>query len=342
MACRMKRILFAVGVLFTFQSFAAAPTFCSSPTMAHQSGCVSTCSAIADAGSYTLSSGSYGFCEGDITKSTIYIYKVELGSNTDVSEASRCVIWEDDNLSVEFTSKTGNMSSDNPTTLKTCVAGNTYSALYLTMGRHEKIAGESVFPDGSGKKVRTTSVFSGKDSGHANLTDLSTWRDIGFGDSTLQYTIPDAGSPGKVFKKIVSTPSNDDLGSSSNIEMFYDTFKATHSTHKYQYLDTSFYCEEAKTPADDKDYCVSLVDNDDSKYIQVYSMAVATGLPITLREGDETLDITYTGSITGDQDEGIEFMWYNDGGTLKYVGVRFGENDGASLGVSNVGPNKGL
>jgi hypothetical protein len=71
-------------------------------------------------------------------------------------------------------------------------------------------------------------------------------------------------------------------------------------------------------------------------------MAVATGFPITLKEGDETLDITYTGSVTGDQDEGIEFMWYKDGETLKYVGARFGSNDGASLGVSNVRSNEGL
>ena len=338
----MKRILLTIGVLFTSQSFAAEPVFCSSPTMSHQSGCVSTCAAIADAGSYVLSSGSYGFCEGDITKSTIYIYKVELGSKTDVSESSRCTIWEDNDLSVEFTSKTGNMSSDNPTTLKNCTVGTTYDALYLTMGRHEKIAGDSVFPDGTGKIVRTTSVFSGKDTGHTNLTSLNTWRDIGSADSTLQYVIPDAGSSGKVFKKIVATPSNDDLSSSSNIEMFYDTFKTTHSSHTFRYSDTNFYCEEAKTSADDKDYCVSSIDGDDSKYIQVYSMAVATGFPITLKEGDETLDITYTGSVTGDQDEGIEFMWYNDGGTLKYVGARFGSNDGASLGVSNVRSNEGL
>ena len=59
----MKRILLTIGVLFTSQSFAAAPTFCSSPTMAYQSGCTSTCAA----SSYTLAAGSYASCEGVAT-----------------------------------------------------------------------------------------------------------------------------------------------------------------------------------------------------------------------------------------------------------------------------------
>jgi len=60
----MKRILLIIGVLFTSQSFAvSATTFCSSPTMANQSGCA----AIAAASSYTLAAGSYASCEGVAT-----------------------------------------------------------------------------------------------------------------------------------------------------------------------------------------------------------------------------------------------------------------------------------
>ena len=67
MACRMKRILFAVGVLFTSQAFSAAPTntFCSSGdlNMTGANSCISTCSAIS-ASAVRLSSGSSGFCRG--------------------------------------------------------------------------------------------------------------------------------------------------------------------------------------------------------------------------------------------------------------------------------------
>jgi hypothetical protein len=124
----MKRILLIIGVLFTSQSFAAEPTFCSSPTMANQGGCTSTCAAIAAASSYTLAAGSYATCEGKITKKKVDVRKIELGK-TEIGNESRCTIWEGDDLQFDLSGNNGDFSSKYPIVLSKCVAGTTYDAL---------------------------------------------------------------------------------------------------------------------------------------------------------------------------------------------------------------------
>jgi len=342
----MKRILLVIGFLFTSQSFAAEPAFCSNPTMAFQSGCTSTCSAIAAAGSYSMDFDSYYFCEGQSTKKTVDIYKIELGK-TEVGNESRCTIWEGSDMSFDLSSDTGDLSSKNPITLKNCTAGVTYDAVYLTLGRYEKMAGYTVFPDNSGKIVRTTSLFAGKDTGHTNLSTVSSWRDTGLTDSTLQYTIPNSTSPGKIFKKIVTTASNDDLDSSSNSVMYWDALKAGHSTHSDTSVRPGWYCHpnDLDDPNDsDPNDCYQSAGDD--KYV-VIDPEVA-GLPITLKEGDGTLDITHTRYKSNrgtNKDKGLEFMWYKTssetGGVLKYAGAR-STDDGGYMSFSNVRSNDGL
>ena len=342
----MKRILLLIGFLFTSQSFAEEPTFCSSPTMAFQSSCTSTCSAIAAAGSYSMDFNSYFFCEGQSTKKTVDIYKLELGKTT-VGNESRCTIWEGSDMSFDLSSVTGDLSSKNPITLKNCTAGVSYDAVYLTLGRYEKIAGYTVFPDNSGKKVRTTSLFASKDTGHTNLDTVNSWRDIGLTDADLQYTIPNASSPGKVFKKLVTTASNDDLDSSSNSEMYWDALKAAHSTHSDTVIRPGWYCHpnNLSDPNDsDPNDCYKSLGTD--KYTVMDSEV--TGLPITLKESDDTLDITYTRYKSNrgtNKDKGVEFMWYRTtsgtGGVLKYAGAR-STDDGGYMAISNVRSNEGL
>jgi len=342
----MKRVLLTIGVLFTSQSFAAAPVFCSSPTMAYQSDCTSTCSAIAAAKSYSMDFDSYYWCEGQSTKKTVDIRKIELGK-TEIGNESRCTIWEGNDINFDLSAVTGDLSSKNPITLKNCTAGVTYDAVYVTLGRYEKMAGYSVFPDGTEKIVRTTSVFSGKDTGHTNLTSLNTWRDTGLTDDTLQYTIPNSGSPGKIFKKIVTTASNDNLDSSSNVVMYWDALKAAHSTHSDAVIRPGFYCHpnNLSDPNDsDPNDCFAAVGDD--KYVSI--VPDVSGLPITLKTGDETLNITYTRYKSNrgtNKDKGLEFMWYKTslatGGVLKYAGAR-STDDGGYLEISNVRSNDGL
>lgn len=219
----MKRILLIIGVLLTSQSFAAAPTFCSSPTMAHQSGCVSTCSAIASAGSFSLSDGNYGRCLGKATSDILTIYKIELG-RVEIGNEQRCTIWEGDDLTFDLSGAKTSINSKFPIDLSSCTKGVEFDVIYMTLDRYNKFAAEAVFPDNSGKIARTTSTYAAKD-GAADNSDIDSWRDTGYVDTSKYYMKPDAGITYGHFKKLSEAPSDTDLVNSSNVEMYIDMYK---------------------------------------------------------------------------------------------------------------------
>ena len=328
MACRMKRILFAVGVLFTFQSFAAEPTFCSSPTMATQAGCTSTCQAIAEAGSFTMSNDSYASCEGKLTEKSVDVRRIELG-RTEIGNESRCTIWEGNDLQFDLAGVNGNFSSEYPITLNECTIGTTYDALYVTVVKFERIAGESVFPDGSGKKMRTTSTFGAKDTGHNNT--ISNWLDSGFVDSSKYYTYP-PGWSGWAYKKLGTSASSTDLSSSSNEIMYWDEYKTSHSSSTDVSTRPGYNCSTS-----DSNDCYTSVSGQSDQYVSMVSNM--TGLPIALKDGDDTLDLKWIkfSPVRGEsQHKGMGVLWYKDSsGVLKYAGIG-STSDGGYLEISNV------
>ena len=332
----MKRILLIIGFLFTSQSFSvSSTTFCSSPTMAYQSGCVSTCSAIATAGSYVLSSGNYAYCEGVATQLTEQVYKVELGKLT-VGDESRCTIWEGDDMTLEGGgSNKAVLSSKYPISLKSCTVGTTYNAIYFTLARHVKFAGESVFPDGSGKMVRTTSTYSGKDTGHDD-SPVSVWRDSAFTDTGKYYTAVDQWNTGNS-KKLTATPSSTNLVNESNITMNWDEVKTSYNWGSDTTTRPNFLCT-----AGDSSTCTGEIQSD--RFVTIMPTEGVDGFPYTMKEGDETLSLEWVkySSVHGtDKSKGLKFLWHNDGGTLKYAGVSVTYDD-SYMKLSNIRSNDGL
>ena len=339
----MKKTLLIIGILFTTQSFSAITNFCSNPTMTYQSGCTSTCSAIAASGNFNMSAGSIGVCMGEATVKNLSIKKIELG-RTEIGNESRCQIWKGDDITIDEVSGLG-LNSKYPITLDECTIGTTYDAMYFSLGRYENLAGEAVFPDGSNKVVRTTAVFSGKDSTHTDLLNLSSWRDLASADTSKVYTIPNAGSPAWIHKKISSSPSDIDLISSPNVTMIMDRTKLNYSTYTNTSARPGYVCfQNPDSSGLDTNDCV--VDTNDT-YVTIAPSEGVAGLPLILKEGDETLNIEYTALKTdrgNNEHSGIQFLWHMDGSTLKYVGVQPAEAEGVytQISISGVGPIEGL
>jgi len=341
----MKRILLIIGVLFTSQSFAAAPTFCSSPTMAYQSGCTSTCAAVAAAvaaGDVVINNGaggiptnSYKSCEGKVTKKSISVYKIEMAKTT--GDISRCTIWEGDDLTIELGgSSTASLASKYPINLTSCTVGVAYNTLLITTDTFEQFAAEAVFPDNSGSKVRTTSTYAAKDTGHSTAT-LATWRDVEFADSSLYYFTP--GSATSAHKKLGISTSSTDLSGSTNVTMEWDLVKS----FKAWATDTSTRSGWSCDPGDSIE-CSQEIDGNSDRYVSMIQTSDVTGFPLTLKESDDTFDLEYVrfASERGtNQYKGVEFVWYNNGGTLEYAGVET-TDDGSYFVVSNVRSNEGL
>ena len=327
----MKRILLIIGVLFTSQSFAvSATTFCSSPTMANQSGCA----AIAAASSYTLAAGSYASCEGVATQLTEYPYKIELGKET-VGSESRCTVWEGDDLKIESGSTTkGNFSSKYPISLKNCTVGITYDSIYFTFARYVEFAGESVFPNDATKMVRTTSTYSAKDTGNGDT--LSDWRDTDFSDSSKFYMTP-AGWTTSGYKKLGASASATDLTSSSNAVMNWDEVKTSYAWGTDSTTRSNFLCDPT-----DSSTCTGEITSD--RFVTIMPSGYTDGLPFTMKEGDETLDlewVKYSSIIGTNQSKGVKFLWYNNSGTLEYAGVGVTYDD-AYMKLFNIRPDDGL
>ena len=329
----MKNILLIIGVLFTSQPFAAEPVFCSSPTMANESGCTSTCAAIAAAtaaaGDFDMIDNSYGTCIGKATKRPVTIYKLELGK-LDVTNMSRCTIWEGDDLVMELAGSTGGTSSKYPITLDKCSVGTTYDSYYITLSPYTSIAAEAVFPNDPSKKVRTTAL-------HAAQGPSTNWIDLsgdggfgGFGNVDRHYT--SLGST-VAYKKLADALSATDLSSEVNVLMEWDSIK-TEGLYRTSTSERSgFYC----VPGDAND-CHE--DNSDR-----YTVIVEMSSNLTLKAGDDTLDLEYilynTDRGATNEHIGARFLWHWDGTTLKYAGVN-PSDVGGELIWSNVRPKESL
>jgi hypothetical protein len=207
--------------------------------------------------------------------------------------------------------------------LSSCSKGE-YDVVFLTASRYEKYAGNTVFPDGSGNIIRTTSKFA---NDNVNYDPISGWGEASktYSDDALGYVIESG-----VYNKTASTPSSDDLSSASDTIANYDWAKSMISGGNTTAL-VGWYCDgNADTGLDS--LCERAIDNDKlQSRIRKTETLVVEGLPLTIGNGDTTLDfdINYNStSSRGDNDElGLKVLWHNDGGTLKYLGIKPGESE---------------
>ena len=330
----IRRILLAMLFMLMLGTKAQSLVFCSGAdidmTPASNADCETTCSAVANRPASQLSPGEFGTCVGQATSSLSYLYEISLGF--DASEPV-CTIWRG-NLPIATGSATvGDEISAGKIDLSGCESG-TYSALFATSSRYSLIAGSTVFPDSSGvganpKMVKTTSLFADKDTSAAE--PLASWLETGgLSDASKKYVRPNAGW-NTAYIKLSSSGSSDDLSNAEAAIMYSDILKGASVNDTG--LVPGWFCETGD-PADE--YCLRAV-NGNSDKIQWRLMSTLSGLrgmPLTLNDENKCsvpLDLSYYALKPGTYEEaGLNFLWANDGGTLKYIGVR-GFDDGLTI-----------
>ena len=342
---------FLLLVFSTFSNADSIAKFCGvdsgtpSPSMSYSSSCTSTCSTIADDPSIVsnMTSGTYGICMGRATVKNTTVKKIALGK-TEIGNESECVIWSGDDMVLDFVGGAG-LTSATPPSVANCTKGIQYDALYITLGRFDENAGEAVFPDGSGKIVRTTSTYASKDTANpVDVDDLSSWRDLASADSDLAYGIPNTSSPAWIYKKLSSSYSSTDMTSSSNETMIWDNLKANYSTYTNSAGRPGFMCYQRPDGTNlDTNDCVR--DNGDDTWTTIVPSGAVSGLPLTLNEGDAVLDFEYV-KLKSNRGSGVyqgtQFLWYKDAiAGLQYVGMmpREAEGDYTEFRISNIGPS---
>jgi len=333
----IKYILTLFLTLTSFEIFAAASLpNCSNSDLsmngANEDSCISTCSAIADYSSAQLSSNNNGFCIGNATESKFNIYKVQLGTST--SAEPTCTIWNGD-FEVDKSSYAPGNSISIPGVYQNCSNG-TYDTVFLTISRNETFAADTVFPDGSGKIVRTTSTFDSDD-----IDDNTTPSDYvessqSHSDDDLPYVRPSTGWS-NIYKKLSSTPSSTDLASSSNAAMIYDWAKlhpitTSGGSNYYTNVFSGWYCEDSNGNLCEK------LDGDNRLLIRLTSSVDGVSFPTS--SGIEVTDTNQPGwdigyfGLNTSTERGAIFLWRNDSGTLKYLGVKPGDA-GLQVTISN-------
>jgi len=314
----MKRTLLIIGFLFTYQSFAAAPTntFCSSGDLnfTGANSCISTCSALS-ASNVRLSNGSSGFCRGQSSLQKFTLYKIALGRESSGNEPI-CTIWDGEYVVSTSSKIAGSSSNAGVIDLSSCPSGS-YDVVFLTSSRFQEYAGDTIFPNGSGGIVRTTNTFA-NDS--ADYTTVSDWQEesISYTDDSKGYVkVPGMSNN---YNKLASSPSATDLVSSSNTTMLYDWMKAMKDGDSGERSD--WFC-------DGESFCDRMVGSNRESRIRDTETTIVEGLPLNIKDGDvtlSTLDIGYystaSASVSGTEELGMRVVWHNDGGTLKYLGTK--------------------
>ena len=324
----IRKILLALVLTLPLEAKAQRLVFCSGADIdmtPANSDCNTTCSAVANRPASQLSPGEYGTCVGQVTSSLSYLYEISLGF--DASEPV-CTIWQGNIPIANGSASTGDEISAGRIDLSGCKSG-TYSALFATVSRYSLFAGSTVFPDSSGagvnpKMVKTTSLFADKDSSAAE--PLTSWLETGgLTDSSKKYFRPTAGW-NNAFIKLSSSGSSADLSNAEAAVMYEDSLKSAAINDTG--LVTGWYCESGNSV---DEYCVRAVSGDDEK-IQWRFLSTLDGLngmPLDLNDENSCsvpLDLSYYALKPGTYEEaGLKFLWANDGGTLKYVGVRGAE-----------------
>lgn len=286
--------------------------------------CISTCSAVADEPSAQLSPGSSGFCVGDAVVSKLTLVEIRLGQSN--STEPSCNLWSG-NFEFDKSKFASGQEISAGGTFNTCQPGN-YDVVYVKQNRHEIIAGETRFPDGSNKIVRTTSSFA---SNVISNLDPSTWLEnsTSHSNNSLPYVRPNPNW-NLTFKKLSPTPSDTDLNSSTSEEMIFDwaTVFGTSSPGPL----AGWTCESNAT-----DVCERLVDNTyiEGRYVMNSAnsdfLAPVGGIVVTDSK-QPNWNLSYFGLNSG-VERGLRFLWHNDAGTVKYLGVNAGES-GLQINIS--------
>ena len=319
----LKKSLFSIAVFFGFtgQVLAVLPDCVGSQlsmTGDNEEQCISTCSAIAEFEDAQLDPGEEGFCVGDATESRFTLYAVKLGIS-EQAEAT-CDLWQG-NVVIDKTSYLQGEAIEAGGSFGYCEPG-TYDVVFLTTSRIEYIAGQTVFPDGSGKVVKTTSTFA---ADVADYENSAGWLETGTNHSNdnLPY-VRLSNSWNNIYKKLASGPSSDDLSGANAALMEFDWAKLSviGNTKQTSGLLQDWYCEGSTT-----DLCERVIAgrNELRATMNVDVINFPSGGLVVTETIQPNWNISYF-SLNRDVERGLRFLWTTDGsGNLRYHGVNAGE-----------------
>lgn len=324
----MNKILVSIFTLMPFIAFASSLPNCP-PNKLSMDGqfedeCISTCSAVAVVPAAQLSPGISGFCVGEAEVSRFTLVEIRLGQSN--SSEPTCNLWSG-NFQFDKARFASGQEISAGGSFNICQPG-TYDVVYVKQLRHETVAGKATFPDGSNKVARTTSSFA---SNVISNTDITTWLEssTSHSNNSLPYVRPTLGW-NVAYKKLSSTPSDTDLNSSSSEEMIFD-WSTVFGTNNPGPL-AGWTCESNAT-----NVCERLVDSTyvEGRYVMNSSTSdfvSPTGGIVVTEIKQPNWNLSYFG-LNSSVERGLRFLWHNDAGTVKYLGVNAGES-GLQINIS--------
>lgn len=315
--------LLVIGLYQFFGTASASLPDCAGAQLSMQGAneeiCISTCSAIADYPAAHLRNTD-GFCVGDATISRFTLYEVKLGVSSQAEPT--CDLWSG-NFVVDKAQFAAGDEIAAGGTFGYCAPG-VYDVVFLTTSRIEVIAGQTVFPDGSDSVVRTTSDFAA--DGFSDHTDISAWLETGTSHSNdaLPY-IRLSEDWNNNYKKIASTPSNEDMSNRAVSEMEFDWAKLLELGYEKDTLAAGWYCEESSN-----EVCERVLDAERSQIRITAAVVDVVNFPSGGLVVSETVqpnwNISYFG-LNGELERGLRFLWtHDDTNGLRYHGVNAGES----------------
>lgn len=323
----MHLILVFLGFIISTQNVLAAaepPVFCAAAdlNMNGANDCYSTCSAIADNPAAHLAIGQDGMCHGSASYQKFYIYSLSLGQESAGTNESVCTIF-DGIVEITSSSQSASFAGGNSIDLTACPAG-TYDLLFLTASRYDSFKAETEYPDGSGKIIRTTSTFANPNT-ETDFNDSSQYTEVGrsYSDNTKGYMRP-ADGYSTIYMKLGNSPVSADLSGSSSATMIFDWMKMLVSGGTVTNIRDGWYCEDIT-------YCDRINSSNADRMDSVMNadIDILDGLPLTIGDNAVTVPvrIDYFQTNRGDNEElGARFVWHNDGGIIKALGVNPGDS----------------
>lgn len=321
----IRLTVFLLSLLSTSTAFAAAeePVFCSGAdiNMSGLNDCVSTCSAVSGRSGSQLGIGSDGMCHGTATYRKFNIYSIGLGQHALGTNEPVCEIF-DGVVEITSSGQQAAFSGGSAIDLSTCPPG-IYDLMFVTASRFETFKAETVYPDGSGKRIKTTSRFSNPNTA-TDYSDQTLYTETGtnYSDDTKGYMRPGSGYS-NIYLKLGSAPVSADLDGSESATMIFDWMKMAVSGTSTS-IRTGWYCEDITL-------CDRLNPNNNDRMDSVWNpdLDILEGMPITIEEDSITVPITisYFQTNRGSNEElGARFVWVNDGGTITALGVNPGDS----------------
>ena len=326
----MYRVFVTLFLIFFSQvaNSQTSPSFCSGSDLdmtPSSENCLTTCSAVANYSSAYLSAGESGYCIGQASYQRFNIYKLMLGK-TSSGTNSLCTILDGTIPIIQPQNDGSSSGQDISFNLNNC-PNDSYDVLHIIMSRYVAFSGNTVFPNALGtgsnpSRVRTTAPYSNSTSDYASISDwLET--STSHSDTSLEYVRP-TGSWNTVYKKLGNTPLSSNLSSSTDVIMYYDELKGTSINDNGIY--SGWFCEDANL-------CYRQNPNDENEIeLRITSSLseVVSGLPIQLTKDNKCklkFDLNfYAANRSNNEEMGIKFLWYNNAGSLQYLGAYPGEN----------------